>query len=245
MKREDVITEKNRIKHFLTGETKQEPKLRRFRSTYWFGYGKNLGPHYWIALIEQLTTAELIEEESKTKTIGVSSKGQQWLNKCTPLRLKAIGQMYGFMTKKRSTPLDDPKNAKTLSEAHFTKLPELHNFMPNKVVLKKLLEDVRNAIAIKKRISSSEMVASDAALEKMVTNMPTNFDEILASGLDGFTREKLYGFGPTFVNAIARYSVSGFWIKINSIASNKNISLKFSGWFIGNTRCIVNQTPQK
>lgn len=212
MLQKDVITEKNRIKRFLTGETKQEPKLRQFKSmTYLFGCGKRLGPHYWISLIEQLTMDEFIEEDTSTKTISVSSKGQKWLNKCTPLRLKAIGQMYEFMTKKLSTPLDDTKNAKTVSEAHLKKLPELHNFTPNKVALKNLLEQVRDAIAIQKKISSREMVATDAALEKMATNMPTNFDEILSSTLDGFTLEMLYRFGPTFVNAIARYSVSFFF----------------------------------
>lgn len=211
LKRKDVSVEKNRIKHFLTGETKQEPKLRQFRSmTYLFGCGKSLGPHYWISLIEQLNMEEFIEEDMTTKTLSVSSNGQKWLNECTPLRLKAIGQMYEFMTKKRSTPLDETKNALTVSEAHFTKLPELHNFTPNKVALKKLLEQVCNAIAMKKNILSREMVASDVALEKMATNMPTNFDEILSSALDGFTLKKLCRFGPTFVNAIARYSVSWF-----------------------------------
>lgn len=211
LKREDVVTEKNRIKHFLTGVTKQEPKLQRFKSmTHWFGCGENLSPYYWISLIEQLTADKFIVEDTNTKTIGISSEGLQWLNnKCPPLRLKAIGQMYDFMTKKLSTPLNDKtKNAKTVSEAHLTKLPVLHNFTPNKVVLKKLLEQVRNAIAIKKNIPTREMVASNAALEKMVTNMPTNFDEILSSALDGFTLENLHRFGPTFVNAIARYSVS-------------------------------------
>lgn len=243
MKRKDVITEKNRIKHFLTGQTKQEPALWRFRSMpYLFGCGTHLGPNYWISLIEQLTVEKFIAEDTNSKTLRVSSKGQQWLNKCTPLRLKTIGQMYEFMTKKRSTPLDDTNNAKTSSEAHFTKLPELHSFTPNKVVLKKVLEQVRDAIAITRHTSSSEIVASDAALEKMSNTAPTNFDEFFSSRPDGFTLEKLYQFGPTFVNAIARYSVSLLGRKKNNCLK---YLLHFSDWFIGNAGRIVDQTAKK
>lgn len=205
LERNDVVPEKNRIKRFIMGKWDQSLRSVTYSSLYRCGLMRE--EHYWISLIEQLALNEFIETIEGTTTRTVSQKGKEWLRTSSPLRLKAIGQMYEFFQKKRSTPLVSSNINSFSSNAGPTSIPILHNFVPNNTTLSNILQQVCNAIATTKDIPF-ESIASAAALDKMVAAKPKNFDEFQIAALDGFTSEKLNKFGPTFVNAISKYCVS-------------------------------------
>lgn len=87
-------------------------------------------------------------------------------------------------------------------------LPVLRYFDMKRTVLSQILLQVREAIAIEKGISDTDFIANADALARMVRIPPQNFDEFLSLALDGFTIERIYRFGPTFINAVNMYSVS-------------------------------------
>lgn len=72
-------------------------------------YGKGIGrkPYYWSALLDQLMSAEYIDLVAGKTSMTVSQKGLNWCKLSHPktLKLKPVGAMYRFLTKKPSTQL--------------------------------------------------------------------------------------------------------------------------------------------
>lgn len=85
--------------------------------------------------------------------------------------------------------------------------PVLRGFTMNRTALSQIILQVRDAIAIAKNISNKDFIANAAALAKIVAIPPQSFDEFRSLDLDGFTTEKIYRFGPTFINAVDKYTV--------------------------------------
>lgn len=199
----DVAAEKNRIENFLMG--KYDASLQSICSQRYFGYGKWKRKNYWKSLLDQLSVDDFIETIQGTTKMFINSKGNEWLKNPSTLRLKAIGQMYEFFTKKQLL-----INASSQRNISVPSIPTyvLANFTPNKEILSRILHQIRDTIASVKNIEIKESIAVPLALEKMATLKPTNFDEFRGAKLDGFTADKLNRFGPTFVNVIAKYTVS-------------------------------------
>lgn len=201
-------SEKHLIKKFLIG--KFDSRLRPVLCERYYKSGRMQSDGYWLALMEQLTLNHFIDVKMNSSNLTLSAKAEEWLQNSGSLPLKAIGQMYEFFSKKQSTPLVvrlNQMNHHTVTRA-VSNLVRKSNVLSVEL-LKQILNQVRDAIAIAKNISENEIdsIASTAALDKMVKVKPQNLDEFRYAALDAFTDKKLNKYGPTFVNVISKFMV--------------------------------------
>lgn len=215
IERGQATVEKTRLKNFLIGWTgkKNDEKLLSLRGNRLYGSGKAKGPNYWVALLQQLQQEDFIEMVPGTTTIKWSTKAEEWMARPWPktLKFKAIGPMYEFFKKKRSTPLTTTATSLQYEigsngTSHTERIP-WNKFKFERDILMKILEAVRMALSAQNEVEPTT-VASDAALNRMVQEKPRNYDEFRYTPYDGFNVEKMHKYGPTFVNAIEKYVVN-------------------------------------
>lgn len=206
LKEKEILVEKNRLKKFIVG--KYDQGLRGATNLQLYGSGRQKSEFYWIALIEQLCLNKYIDMLPGTTQLTLNNIAEQWLSSPKPLLLKAIGQMFEFLPKKQSTPIYHIQNPSSEPKSmNFVNSRAMQiNFKPNDEVLKRILAKVRDVLA-QHSISDRELVASKAALDKMTSSKPQNYDEFKCAAIDGFTVNKINKFGPTFINAISKYTV--------------------------------------
>lgn len=201
-----ISTEKKLLQKFLKGEYDQ-----RLQTVLWhrcYKSGDSRSQLYWQALIEQLTQNEYIDMVSKESML--TEKAENWLRSTDSLRLKAIGQMFEYFDPKRSTPLAVGQN--TTNRYNVTRaVSDLlrKDYVLSDELLKQILSEVRDAVfVLSSNILEKNSIATMTDLDKMVKARPRNVDELRFALKGSFSEEKVKKFGPTFVNAVSKFTVS-------------------------------------
>lgn len=209
LKLNGISTEKSLVKTFLIG--KYDQRLQQVRHNRCNGSGRSHSEqaHYWLALIEQLSHTEYIEMEPNGAMLALTSKAHDWLEHAFDLRLKAIGQMFEYFDRKSATPLvvDVNRTNRYNVTRAVTDLLRKDYVLSNEL-LKQILNEVRDAIYSQPaNVLDKNSIASMSDLEKMVKAKPKNLDEFRFALKGTFNEEKVNKFGPTFVNAVSRFTV--------------------------------------
>lgn len=205
LERNHISTSKDLVKKFLIGKFDQ--RLRSVHGERSYASGRMHPEHYWISLAEQLLQNDFIELEPNTQ-LTLKTKSEDWLRNGRCMRLKAIGQMFEHFVKKHSTPLVvglNQANRYTVTKALSDLLRK--EYVMSDELLKQILSQVRDAISATKNIPDKNAIGSMVDLEKMVKAKPRNLDELRYASLGVFNDDKLNKYGPTFVNAIAKFTV--------------------------------------
>lgn len=201
LQRNDISTERNLLKKFLTGKFDQ--RLRVVQQERWYASGHIHPEQYWVSLAEQLIHDEYIDMSNGNK-LTLKTKAEKWLRNAVSLPLKAIGQMFEYFPKKQSTPLVVGKaNRYTVTRAVADLMRKEHVLCDE--LLKQILSRMRDAISETKSISDKESIGTMSDFDNMVKAKPRNLDEFRFAA---FNDEKLNKYGPTFVNAISKFMVS-------------------------------------
>lgn len=205
LRQKGVPTEKNLLKKFLIG--KFDHRLRSVQYDRGYGSGRMKSEYNWLSLIEQLIQDEYIEMIPNATTLALTTKADNWMRNPVSLPLKAIGQMFEHFEKKPSTPLVvglKKANHYTVTRAVTDLLRK--EYVVSNELFKQILNETRDAIAVKTNVVP-DSIATMADLEKMVKVKPKNFDEFRYAFVGTFKEERLNKYGPTFVNAISKFTV--------------------------------------
>lgn len=203
--RNNISTEKSLLKKFLIGKFDQ--RLRSVQCERLYASGRMHPEHYWLALAEQLIQNEFIGVMANTIKLTLETKAVDWLRNTGSLQLKAIGQMYEYFEKKQSTPLVVGLKANRYNVTKAVSELLRKDYVESDELLKQILSEVRDVIAVVKSVPDKELISTMADLNKMCKSKPQNMDELRFASLAGFNAEKLNKYGPTFVNTIVKFVV--------------------------------------
>ncbi|KAG4066255.1 hypothetical protein HA402_000479 [Bradysia odoriphaga] len=201
-----ISTEKRLVKKFLIG--KYDQRLQQVQRNRCYGSGRSHSEQYWLALIEQLSQNEYIDIAPNGKNLALTSTAENWLQNAVGLRLKAIGQMFEYFDRKASTPLVvglNRTNRYNVTSAVTDLLRK--DYVLCDELLKQVLSEVRDAIfVLPTNVLDKNDIASMSDLDKMVKAKPRNLDEFRYALKGSFSEKKVNKFGPTFVNAVSRFT---------------------------------------
>ncbi len=207
LKLKQIAADKNLLKKHLTGQ--YDTRLRSVQHDRTYGSGRMKSEYHWLSVMEQLLQDKYIEMTPNGKSLVSTTKADEWMRNPAILPLKAIGQMYEYFDKKPSTPLVvglNRANSYTVTRA-VTDLLRKDYVMSNEL-FKQILNQIRDAIAVESNVQDKDSIATMNELDKMVKVKPKNFDEFRYAFVGIFNDQRLNKYGPTFVNAISKFTVS-------------------------------------
>lgn len=203
---------KSLIEDFLQG-CEKSASMRPYYTHSLFGCGQSYDKYYWDGLIIQLREHDFLTTHLNGKQIiiKITDKGRIWMyaRPLQPLRLRVIGQLYPYFELKTGTPLPQSRKRQIAHDNSLTRT----NVKVNRpaeagVCLELLLNTIRSELVKQEGNDCAPFqIASNLAIQQMVSKKPVNIDEFRAAKIDGFSVVKIQKFAPSFVNAISNFKV--------------------------------------
>ena len=171
------------IVNVLVGKSNAKVASHKFDQKDYFGYGKEQGASYWMAILRQLLVAGYLRKDIESYgTIKVTDKGTEYLTEKSPKFTMTLDHEYA------SSGEDNPVVTKSTGGTDKQ--------------LMSLLKSLRKSVATKKGVPPY-VVFQDPSLEDMTMKYPITIEEL--SNINGVGEGKAKKFGEPFIKLISEY----------------------------------------
>lgn len=189
--------------------------IERFHNHKLMGCGMYKSEQYWKLLADILERKDFLQRQTLKSdgfvgsTIKISRQGQQWLTSNKPLKLVPPEQMIHLIKSEKSINIPTAATSSSIKPLYNTSSTSHGTLSVNQTLNKTDEALKRNLMMVRAMIASREgtmpyKIASEPAIDRLVTMKPLNLQELKDAKVEGFSEALIKQFGMEFLKCIQR-----------------------------------------